>query len=238
MDRLVCIKDDQVMTTSKAMAESFGRDHKNVLASIEKLIESRHLGELEFKPTSYTDKSNRQSKMYLLTERGFLIAMPFIGGSKSKDGQVRLVDRFIEMREALEKRKSVEWQQSRVKGKLQRREETDAIAEYLLPLAIKQAPDGTYAKRPHMAYMNYTNLIKTKLEINASSRDELTWQYLNAIEALERMICMTIKQQVDLSVPYKTIYNLCKANAETLVELLCLDNNPYLDAQCKLENKQ
>jgi len=232
MDRLVCIKDDQVMTTSKAMADSFGREHKNVLASVKSLIESGHLGRLDFKLSSYMNKQNKSQPMYLLSESGFLMAMPFIGGSKSKDGQKKLVGEFLRMRDALNERLSNQWQQTRLKGKLQRRDETDAIAEYLLPLAKAQAPDSTYAKRPSMAYVNYTKLIKSTLGVKWGSRDELSWQYLNAVEAIERMICVTIKQQVEKGVPYKTIYNDCKTNALTLVELLCLDGKPLL-----LENK-
>lgn len=226
--RLVCIKDDQVMTTSKAMADSFGREHKNVLASVKSLIESGHLGRLDFKLSSYTNQQNKSQPMYLLSEGGFLMAMPFIGGSKSKDGQKKLVGEFLRMRDALNERLSNQWQQTRLKGKLQRRDETDAIAEYLLPLAKRQAPDSTYAKRPAMAYVNYTKLIKLALGVNWESREDLSWQYLNAVESIERMICVTIKQQVEKGVPYKTIYNDCKINAITLVELLYLDDKPLL----------
>ena len=57
--RIVCIKNDQVMTTSKAIADSFGRPHNDVLKAVRELIKSNHLGEGEFSLTSYTDKSNR-----------------------------------------------------------------------------------------------------------------------------------------------------------------------------------
>lgn len=224
MTRLVCIKNEQVMTTSVAMAESFNRRHDNVINSIEKLISEDVIGALDFKATSYKDKSNRQSKMYLLTERGFLIAMPFIGGSKSKEGQVKLVDEFMRMRDALTERKSIQWQESRVKGKLQRRNETDAISEYLLPLAKEQNPECTYAKRPNIAYTNYSRLIKGVLGADYKDRDELTWQYLNAIESIERLVCVIIKKESDLNTPYKDIYQKCKEHASILVDHLYLDD--------------
>jgi len=140
----------------------------------------------------------------------------------------KLVSEFFKMREALRQRQSTEWQQSRLKGRLQRRDETDAIAEYLLPLARKQNPDGTYAKEPKRAYQTYSKLVKVVLRAKWDSRDDLSWEYLNAVEAIERMICVTIKQEVDKSSPYKAIYSLCKSNALTLVELLCLDGKPLL----------
>ena len=228
MERNVCIKNDRVMTTSKAIAETFQRRHGDVMDSIKDLIKTGHLGLREFSQSSYTNSQNKKQPQYLLTEKGFLIAMPFIGGSKSKDGQVRLVEEFLSMQKALNERHSSEWQQSRIKGKLMRRGETDAIAEYLIPLAKKQAPDSTYAKKPSMAYVNYSKLVKSALGVDWDSRADLNWEYLNAVEAIERMICVTIKKQCQIEVPYKTIYNECKTNALSLVELLCLDGDHLL----------
>ncbi|HIC3082114.1 TPA: Rha family transcriptional regulator [Salmonella enterica] len=62
------------------------------MQNIRSLIESDHLGPLDFKESSYVNKQNKVQPCYELTERGFLIAMPFIGGEKARDGQVRLVD--------------------------------------------------------------------------------------------------------------------------------------------------
>lgn len=237
MNRLVCIKGDQVMTTSVAMAESFARRHDNVTSNIKKLIDEGVLGLLDFKESSYTNSQNKKQPMYLLTERGFLISMPFIGGSKSKVGQVKLVDEFLKMREALKERQSTQWQESRMSGVSQRRDETDVIAEYLLPLARHQNPNGTYAKKPKMAYANYSKLIKCVLDCEWDSRDELSWQYIRAVEAIERMIAFTIKQQSDINTPYKKIYSECKTNAVTLVELLCLNGKPLLTSKVDLDKK-
>jgi Rha family phage regulatory protein len=96
MNILIKLVNNQQITNSIVISEQFGRDHKNVLASIRKLVDNGTIGRLDCKPTSYTDKSNRNQKMYELTERGFLIAMPFIGGNKAEQGQIRLVDAFLE----------------------------------------------------------------------------------------------------------------------------------------------
>lgn len=96
MNILIKLVNNQPITSSLVVAEQFERDHKNVLASIKRLVDNGTIGGLDFKPTFYTDKSNRKQKMYELTERGFLIAMPFIGGSKAAQGQIKLVDAFLE----------------------------------------------------------------------------------------------------------------------------------------------
>jgi len=95
---LIEVVNGEAVTNSLVLAEEFGRRHDHVLESIRKLHDSGSIGAPDFRATSYTDKSNRQTKMFELTERGFLIAMPFIGGSKAQQGQVRLVDAFLASR--------------------------------------------------------------------------------------------------------------------------------------------
>ena len=94
--KLVEVHGQKLTVTSLVVSELFGRKHSHVLRSIEKFG-----GEYGIVPTSYTDLSNRQQKMYSLTERQFLIAMPFIGGTKSFEGQVKLVDEFLRLQKLL-----------------------------------------------------------------------------------------------------------------------------------------
>jgi len=106
-DALCRVREDgKIVTDSLIIADQFERQHKNVLASLDGLIERGRIGQLDFKPTSYMDQWNRQQRMIELTERGALIAMPFIGGSKSEEGQVRLVDAFEATREELRRVKT------------------------------------------------------------------------------------------------------------------------------------
>lgn len=94
MKKLIEIVNNQPMTTSLVVAEQFGRRHDNVMASIHKLIDNGAISLLDFKERDY-DNRGKKYPMYELTERGFLIAMPFIGGSKSEQGQAKLVDAFL-----------------------------------------------------------------------------------------------------------------------------------------------
>ncbi|WP_245965092.1 Rha family transcriptional regulator [Trinickia dinghuensis] len=108
-DELVRVRDGEAVTDSVAIHREFGRRHGNILASLDELISDGTLSQLDFKPAEYRDEQGKPRRMIELTERGALIAMPFIGGRKSKDGQVRLVSAFLLMREhlrALEKHKT------------------------------------------------------------------------------------------------------------------------------------
>jgi phage regulator Rha-like protein len=93
MNKLVTVNNGVASTNSLFIAELFDRPHKNVLQSLDKLVAG-----LGFKLSSFIDESGKTNRMYELTERQALIAMPFIGGLKSVDGQVALVDAFLALR--------------------------------------------------------------------------------------------------------------------------------------------
>ena len=93
MNNLVTVNNGVATTTSLIIAEQFGRAHKSVLNSLDK-FKGRH----GIVPSSYLAGNGKQEKCYIPNERQALIAMPFIGGEKSEDGQERLVDAFLALR--------------------------------------------------------------------------------------------------------------------------------------------
>jgi len=94
MNNLVTVNNGVASTNSLLIAELFDRPHDNVLKSLDKL--STAVG---FNASAYIDNSGKPNRMYVLTERQALIAMPFIGGLKSIDGQIMLVDAFLTLRD-------------------------------------------------------------------------------------------------------------------------------------------
>ncbi|GAB6178142.1 hypothetical protein JCM16814_30330 [Desulfobaculum senezii] len=67
------------MTTSLKVAEVFGKEHKNVIQSIEQLDCSEEFRKLNFQLSSYSVPNNRRPyPMYLMTRDGFtFLAMGF-----------------------------------------------------------------------------------------------------------------------------------------------------------------
>lgn len=101
MNDLVFIEQGRLKTNSVVLAREFNRPHKNVMQSLKRLMKTGKINGLEFEPVEYTDLKGQKRPMYEMTERGFLIAMPFLGGSKSLDGQIALVDAFLKQKELL-----------------------------------------------------------------------------------------------------------------------------------------
>ncbi|MFM0647960.1 Rha family transcriptional regulator [Paraburkholderia bryophila] len=102
MDALCRVREDnEIVTDALTVSREFGRRHDNVLAALDSLIEDGTLNHLDFKAVEYRDGKGEFRRTVELTERGALIAMPFIGGRKSRQGQSRLIDSFLAMREEL-----------------------------------------------------------------------------------------------------------------------------------------
>ncbi|MEY0558875.1 Rha family transcriptional regulator [Providencia rettgeri] len=189
MKQLIKKSGNQPVVTTNIISNEFGRRHDNVLQSIRSLIESGHLGALDFKETSYIDKSSREKPCYELTERGFLIAMPFIGGEKARDGQVRLVDSFIQFREKAAREAKV--QIERNIARMEYKPMTDAVKESKIQEGKEPA---------HYHFSNEADLIN-RIVLGVSSakfrkdndigktdpiRDYLSHQQIHAITELQR----------------------------------------------------
>ena len=102
MENLITQNNDGYLTVSSlVVADVFGISHSHVLRNIDKvvlqLIEIQSKSNIGF--SEYKDETGKSNRMAILTEEQFLIAMPFIGGSKSFEGQVKLVQEFIRLRE-------------------------------------------------------------------------------------------------------------------------------------------
>ena len=57
-------KEERVMVTSLDVAETFGKEHKNVLRDIETLGCSEEFNQLNFETIKYRDVKNREQKAY------------------------------------------------------------------------------------------------------------------------------------------------------------------------------
>lgn len=189
MKHLIKIVKGEPVVSTEVIATEFGRRHDNVMQNIKSLIETEHLGALDFKETSYVDKSNRAKPCFELTERGFLIAMPFIGGEKARDGQVRLVDSFITYREKANREAAI--QAERDLARVEYRPMTNAI---------KHSKEAEGKEAEHYHFSNEANLIN-RIVLGATSakfrkeneigkteaiRDYLTAEQIRAITELQR----------------------------------------------------
>lgn len=91
------------MASSMDVAKVFGKEHKNILQSIENLFENipQDFTELNFQPSNYKDSTGRELQMYNLTRDAFtLLAMGFTG-KKAMKFKIAYIEAFNAMEKAL-----------------------------------------------------------------------------------------------------------------------------------------
>lgn len=136
-------KEDTTVVTSLDIAETFGKEHKNVLKDIRELECSERFGRLNFEQTSYTDSFNRKQPMYYITRDGFTLLVMGYTGKKAMQFKEAYIGQFNAMEKAL----------------------TDKIKEREKGIAVRQALTKTIQQsgeneRMHgHAYSIYTDVI-------------------------------------------------------------------------------
>ena len=100
---LVDVIDGVPMTTSLKIAERFGRQHKDVLKIVRRVIEdsSEERGRRNFAPSSYLNKQRKRQLMYLITEEGFAIVAMSLTGKEALEWKWRFLEAFKDARRRL-----------------------------------------------------------------------------------------------------------------------------------------
>lgn len=93
---LVFINKKTPVTTSKIIADTFGKAHKNVIRDIENLECSERFRRLNFELSYYTSDSGqkRRYKQYLLTRNGCVRIIFGFNGKKAAEFQERYIEEF------------------------------------------------------------------------------------------------------------------------------------------------
>ncbi len=96
MNDLVIMKDKQAVTSSLRVADTFGKQHKHVLESIDKLVAENPATKSMFATGTY-DNRGKQYPMYYMNRDGFtLLAMGFTG-DKALQFKLQYIKAFNEM---------------------------------------------------------------------------------------------------------------------------------------------
>jgi len=99
--QLVKQENGQLKTTSKIVADVFGKTHKNVLLSIDAMKCSEQFRSLNFKASSYTSPQNKKLYCVEITRDGFSFLCMGFTGAKAAEWKERYINAFNEMENGL-----------------------------------------------------------------------------------------------------------------------------------------
>ena len=211
-------KNGVPVTTSKAVAEQFGKSHKNVIQKIDRLVSdlskdpvTADFNRLNFKPITLPDAKGEPRPAYILTRDGFtLLAMGFTG-SKAAQFKIAYINAFNAMEAMILERQTPIWQDTRTLCKEVRRRETDAIQRLV---SHAQAQGSRNAFR-------YYSTLSTLADRTAgiTDRDRSTTAQLTALVMVERIIEREINAGIEAGTEYKTIYDNIKTSLQDFAAL-------------------
>lgn len=105
MSNIVFIENNEVVTDSLNVAETFGKQHKNVIRDIHNLhSELEEKGKLNFEPISYKDSYNRDQLKYNLTKDGFTLLVMGFTGKEALKFKMMYINEFNRMEQELKNR--------------------------------------------------------------------------------------------------------------------------------------
>ena len=181
-------KEEKIIVSSLDVAETFNKEHKNVLRDIKEL--SSNLSSTEFDKMFYEDTykagNGKKNPMYLMNKDGFTLLVMGYTGPKAMKFKLDYIKQFNAMREML-LNKSLE------------REKGIAVRQAL----TKALQQSTENDRMHgHAYSNYTNCIykllfnknasqmrkELGLDKKANIRDYLDEEQLKAVKSMEMLV--------------------------------------------------
>lgn len=108
MNNLVEVKNNYVVTSSRQVAESFGKQHRNVVRAIKELLEGvlkiEHTPQMFFL-TSYKNEQNGQIyPEYYMNRDGFSLLVMGFTGQKALEWKIKYIEAFNWMEEELKKK--------------------------------------------------------------------------------------------------------------------------------------
>lgn len=140
-------KEEKSVVTSLDIAETFEKEHKNVLRDIRELECSEEFRRLNFEQSEYLNEQSHKQPMYLITRDGFTLLVMGYTGEKA----MRFKEGYIRQFNAMEKA---------LIGKIREREKGIAVRQALTN-ALKESQEN---ERMHgFAYSTYTDMIYRSL---------------------------------------------------------------------------
>lgn len=192
-------KNEEILTTtSRDVAEVFGKEHKNVLRDIETLQCSGNFRKLNFELSEYkVDGNNKTYHEYIITRDGFTLLVMGYTGEKAMQFKEAYIRAFNEMEKELKRlyAERQQWEIERAKGVLVRHILTDTIKMKVADSPHKKFMYPNYTKMIYKSLFGKTlKELQEEYEVKAKEtiRDYLTAEQLKDVESMEMLVSSLI----------------------------------------------
>ncbi|WP_056961998.1 Rha family transcriptional regulator, partial [Fructilactobacillus florum] len=101
MDNLVVMKNKEAVTTSLKVAETFSKNHRDVMKKIKNLTAQNCAVKNMFKESTYKNNRNQSQPMYFMNRDGFTLLAVGFTGSKAMDFKLKYIQAFNQMEQEI-----------------------------------------------------------------------------------------------------------------------------------------
>lgn len=210
-NELVFVKKGEPVASSREISEKFGKQHKNVLRSIDNIDCPKEFSRLNFKLTKYNDSEGRIQREYLLTKDGFTYLVMGFRGKKASEFKIKYIKAFNDMHNLLLEKTTDDYTKMRLLGKEERKLFTETIKELQdFCLAKENKPYNT-------AYINYTKLINKTVGVD--NKESANTKQLEHIKRLEEMAQTQLLKLIEKDLDKKEMYSKIKFKCDQYKEM-------------------
>lgn len=214
------IKRDEVLVSSRVVANGLGKQHKHLLRDIDVIMERLENNKdfnkdqiwTLFIASEYKGKNGKMNREILMTKQGFLLYVFNIQGYDIF--KLQYINEFDRLQDLLREKQSEEWLQTRKQGKLVRRGETDVIQQ-LVQYAINLG-----CKNTKFFYSNYSKMVNKFNGIWTGQREFVDWGTLMKISQSEDLVQKEILKGMEQGLHYSVIYEKCKEKVKQYIDLV------------------
>lgn len=100
MDKLIMTYNDQLVTSSRQVADSFGKEHKNVLTAIREILVAQKSATKFFYESEH-EYRGRKFPMYYMNRDGFSLLVMGFTGEQALEWKIKYINAFNEMEKEL-----------------------------------------------------------------------------------------------------------------------------------------
>jgi len=202
----------ELTTTSKIIADHFGKAHPHVIRAIENMECEEKFKGANFGRCEFTNERGVKYKGYTLTRDGFSILCMGFTGKKAMKWKVAFLKAFNAMEQTLLKQqKTVDWKAARLQGKSVRKNTTDTIQDFI-EYATNQG-----SKNAKMYYANITkieykalDILEQSKQVTGNFRDTLDLMQIGFLQVAENIASLAMRKGMDDKLNYHDIYTLAK----------------------------
>lgn len=210
----------EMTTTSRIVAKSFGKSHRDVLRAIDNLDCSEEFTLRNFTQCNFVNEKNVSYRGYTISRDGFSFLCMGFTGKKAAKWKELFIEAFNMMeRKILKDNDRQGWKAARLQGKAIRRSTTDTIKElvdYATSMGSKNA-ETYYANVTRMEY-KALGLLEQSKSVTGNFRDTLDIMEIGYLQVAESIATVAIRQGLQDKLHYKDIYALAKQRVTEYAE--------------------